>query len=385
MMDEVAPFRIAVPDEVLSDLESRLRNTRWPEQPMAPRWRFGPPADFMQRIVSHWLNDYDWRREEQRLNGFKQFRTEIDGLNIHFLHEVGNGPDPLPIIMTHGWPGSFVEMLRILPMLTDPASHGGRAEDAFTVIVPSIPGYGFSDPSDNPEFSYIDVADLWLKLMQRLGYSRFGAQGGDWGSWISTALALRHPDSLVGLHLNYVSTRFRPAAGPNDAPLSSDEQAYLDTVAKFSEDGGAYFAVQATRPLTLGYSLADSPAGLAAWLLEKFQAWTDCSDAPDEAIAVDDLLTNLMVYWTTNTAHSAARLYAGARARPFQLEAGQKILTPTGVAVFPREISMPPKSWAERAFNIRRWINLERGGHFAALEQPARLVDDMRSFFGPLR
>jgi pimeloyl-ACP methyl ester carboxylesterase len=383
--DEVKPFSIAVPNEVLEDLRQRLMATRWSDETDAEPWRYGPPLAYMRHIVDYWLNRYDWRGQEAFLNSFPQYMTDIDGLSIHFIHQQGIGPDPMPLVMTHGWPGSFVEMLRILPMLTNPAAHGGRPEDAFTVVVPSIPGHGFSSRPVTPGMNYAVVADLWAKLMDRLGHGSFGAQGGDWGSWISAALALQHPERLTGLHLNYLSTRFRPGVSPSDPPLSAAEQDYLDRVARWAEAEGAYIAIQATKPQTLSYGLSDSPVGLAAWLLEKFRSWSDCEAVPEEAIALDDLITDVMIYWVTNTAHSAARFYGGSRERPFHLAPGQKIRPPCGVVTLPRELPMPPRSWAERAFNIVHWTRLPRGGHFAALEQPALLAEDIRAFFRPLR
>jgi pimeloyl-ACP methyl ester carboxylesterase len=383
--EEVKPFSIAVPEEVLVDLRHRLRDTRWTDEPDAEPWRYGPPLAYMQRIVRYWLDEYDWRRQEAVLNRLPQYTTEIDGLSIHFVHQQGVGPDPMPLVLTHGWPGSFVEMLRLLPMLTNPAAHGGRREDAFTVVIPSIPGYGFSSRPTKAGMNYAVVADMWARLMARLGHQHFGAQGGDWGSWISAALALQHPSRIIGLHLNYLSTRFRPGVSPSDPPINAAEQDYLERVARWAEAEGAYIAIQATKPQTLGYGLSDSPIGLAAWLLEKFKAWSDCETVPEDAIPLDDLITDIMIYWITNTAHSAARFYSGSRERPFHLAPGQKISPPCGVVTLPRELPMPPRSWAERAFNIVHWTQLPVGGHFAALEQPALLADDIRAFFRPLR
>lgn len=309
----------------------------------------------------------------------------VGDIPIHLLHHPGVGPDPMPLVLTHGWPGSFVEMLAIIPLLTNPAAHGGRAEDAFTLVIPSLPGHGFSGRPRSPDVDYSVTADMWVELMSRLGYERFGAQGGDWGSWVSAAIAQHHPERLIGLHLNFLSTRFRPGVGPDDPAPTKEERAYFHRVARMVDDGGAYFAMQATRPLTLGYGLADSPIGLAAWMLEKFQAWSAAQGPPDGVIALDDLITNIMIYWVTNTAHSAARFYAAARNRPFHLDAGQKILPPCGVVRLPDEMPMPPRSWAERAFNIVHWTTLPKGGHFAAMEQPALLAADIQDFFRDLR
>ena len=381
----ILPFTIAIPQELLVDLRERLLRTRWTDETDAEPWRYGPPLSYMQKVVEHWLHRYDWRQHERELNSLHHCTTNLDGLTIHFVHEPGVGPSPMPLILTHGWPGSFVEFAEIIPMLTDPAAHGGRAEDAFSVVVPSIPGHGFSSRPTRAGFNYSDVADLWAALMGRLGYDRFGAQGGDWGSWISVALAQQHPQRVTGLHLNYLSTRFRPGLRPSDPPLSAEEQDYLDRVAVWAEAEGAYIAIQATKPQTLGYGLSDSPVGLAAWLLEKFRGWSDCSDRPEGAIPLDALLTDIMIYWATNSAHSAARFYSGSRERPFHLAPGEKIAPPCGVVRLPRELPMPPRRWAERAFNITSWTELPRGGHFAALEQPQLLAEDIRAFFRPLR
>ena len=383
--DTVQPFSIHVPDEVLVDLRERIASTRWTDDTDAEPWRYGPPVSYMQEFADHWLHRYDWRSTEAALNALGHYTADIDGLPIHFIHQQGCGPNPIPLIITHGWPGSFVEMLRIIPMLTNPAAHGGLEEDAFSVVVPSIPGHGFSGRPNKSGMNYSMVADMWVKLMDRLGYARFGAQGGDWGSWVSASMALQHPERMIGLHLNYLSSRFRPGVGPSDPPISAEEQDYLDRISRWSEAEGAYIAIQATKPLTLGHALSDSPVGLAAWMLEKFKSWSDCETVPQQAIPIDDLITDVMIYWITNTAHSAARFYAGSRERPFHLASGQKILPPCGVVRLPRELPMPPRSWAERAFNIVHWTELPRGGHFAALEQPGPLAGDIRNFFRPLR
>ncbi len=384
-LEELKPFSIEVSAEVISDLQRRLRETRWTDEVEAEPWYYGPPLAYMQAFVDYWLNQFDWREKEAALNQLPQYTTEINGQTIHFVYQPGVGPNPMPLVLTHGWPGSFIEMVRILPLLTDPAAHGGRAEDAFTVVVPSIPGYGFSSRPTVPGMNYAVVADMWATLMERLGYDRFGAQGGDWGSWVSASLALHHPERLIGLHLNYLSTRFRPGISPSDPPLSGSEQEYLDRVSRWAEAEGAYIAIQATKPQTLAYGITNSPVGLAAWLLEKFKAWSDCETKPEQAIPLDDLITDIMIYWVTGTAHSAARFYAESRERPFHLAAGQKIEPPCGVVTLPRELPMPPRSWAERAFNIVHWTELSKGGHFAAMEQPELLAEDIREFFRPLR
>lgn len=382
---DIEPFEIRVPEAALDDLRQRLLNTRWPDEADAEPWRYGPPVTYMRHFVSSWLERHDWRAQEASLNRLPQFTTSIRGNRVHFVHQRGSGPDPIPLIMTHGWPGSFIEMLRILPLLTNPGDHGGDPKDAFSVVVPSIPGHGFSGRPTSPHVNYSVVADMWVELMERLDYARFGAQGGDWGSWISAALAQQHPQSVLGLHLNYLSTRFRPGLGSADTPLNADELGYLDRVANWADHEGGYIAIQGTKPLSLSYGLTDSPAGLAAWLIEKFRSWSDCADLPEDAIPLEALITDVMIYWITETAHSAARFYAASKARPFHLAPGDRISPPCGVAVLPRELPMPPRSWAERAFNVVHWSKLPRGGHFAALEQPQLLAEDIRAFFRPLR
>jgi pimeloyl-ACP methyl ester carboxylesterase len=378
-------FRFQAQPQALDDLRQRLRRTLWPDEVSAEPWRYGPPVAYMQRFVDYWLNEYDWRAHEARLNSFPQFVAQIDQHRIHFIHQTGVGPSPVPLVLTHGWPGSIVETLKIIPLLTDPAAHGGDPADAFTVIAPSIPGYGFSSRPANPGTNVFVVADLWAKLMTGLGYPRFGVQGGDWGSWISAATALRHPERIVGLHLNYLSTRFRPALGPNDPPLSAAEEDYLARVSRWMDTEGAYITIQGTKPLTLSYALTDSPAGLAAWFVEKFRSWSDNQLLPDEALTKDEMITDVMLYWLTGTTHSAMRFYSESREHPFHLAAGQRIAPPCGIVRLPRELPMPPRSWAERAFNVVHWSSLPRGGHFAAWEQPALLAEDIRKFFRPLR
>lgn len=381
----IEAFRLRVADEALADLELRLRNTRWPDELEGAGWTFGSNLKFMRKMHAFWLEEYDWRAAEAKINSFGNFVYRTNAARIHFIHEQGHGPHPLPLIITHGWPGGFAEMLKLIPILTDPASHGGDPQDAFSVVVPSIPGYGFSDRPTRPGTNIFRIADLWAELMTALGYERFGAQGGDWGFWVSTALGLNHSPRLIGLHLNYVSTGFRPDLSPGTSPITSEEQSYLDRVAKWRDDDGAYFAVQATRPQTLSYGMTDSPVGLAAWLIEKFQRWSDCNGEPDNAFTMDELITNAMIYWLTNTVHSSFRLYSEARNQPLHLSRGQRVSVPTGIVRLPRELPMPPRSWAERAFDIRHWTELPRGGHFAAMECPFELAEDIRTFFRPLR
>lgn len=386
MTDEtITPFRFHADPAMLTDLERRLKTVIWPDEVAAEAWRYGPPVEYMQRFVEHWLHRYNWQLQQDRLNALPQFVTQIDEHRIHFIHQAGRGPAPIPLVLTHGWPGSIVEMLKIIPMLTDPAAHGGDPADAFTVIAPSIPGYGFSSRPTKRGTSVFAVADIWAKLMTRLGYDTFGVQGGDWGSWISATTALRHPDRVLGFHLNYLSTRFRPAMGAGDPPLTAEEEAYLERVAKWADTEGAYIAIQGTKPLTLAYALTDSPVGLAAWYVEKFRSWSDNRSEPDEALSKDEMITDIMVHWLTGTVHSAMRFYSESKEHPLHLAAGQRIDPPCGIVHLPAEIPMPPRSWAERAFNVVHWSSLPKGGHFAAWEVPELLAADIQDFFRPLR
>ena len=305
----------------------------------------------------------------------------LDGLGIHFVHVRGKGPAPLPLILSHGWPGSFVEMTKIIPMLTDPAAHGGRAEDAFDVVVPSLPGYGFSDRPTVQGMNPGKIADLWAALMDELGYSRFGAQGGDWGSAVSIALGLRHPERLIGIHLNYIAGRFLLGGTLNQPPEDESARAYFEQLRNWYEAEGGYSHEQGTKPQTLSYALNDSPVGLLAWIIEKFRAWSDCEGDVENVFTRDELLTNVMVYWVTGTISSSMRLYAESRQRPIGLSQSNRVKPPVALALFPKEIPIPPRALAERGLNLVRWTEMPRGGHFAAMEQPELLANDLREFF----
>ncbi len=381
----ILPFRVRADPAALPALQDKLRAVRWPDALEDMRWEEGADLSFMQRLHAYWLQDYDWDKAERRLNEFAHFQYERGEQRVHFICETGRGSDPMPLVLTHGWPGSFVEMLKIIPFLTDPEAHGGSASDAFTVVVPSIPGYGFSSPPRRRGTNVFAIADMWAELMTALGHRQFGVQGGDWGSSISTAVGLRHPERVKGIHLNYLSVGFRPDLAPGTPPLTDGESDYLERTAQWRDAEGAYYAIQATKPQTLAYALTDSPIGLAAWLIEKFQRWSDCTDEPTEAFTLDELLTNVMIYWLTGSAHSSIRLYRETRLAPLHLEAGQRIAPPCGIVRLPRELPMPPRCWVERAFNLVHWTTLPRGGHFAAMEVPHLLAEDIRAFFRPLR
>jgi len=379
----IQPFTINVAQSTLDDLRERLARTRWPDEVQGADWEYGTNLDYLKTLVAYWQHRFDWRAQETALNQFAHFRTQIDGFGIHFIHEHGRGPDPLPIIITHGWPGSFFEMIKIIPLLTDPGSHEGDPADSFDVIVPSLPGFGFSDRPTVGGMTLIKTAELWARLMtEGLGYSRFAAAGGDIGSGVTQCLALAHPEFLVGIHLTFLGSS---SLSVDQADLSEAEQHYLHAVQRWSRQEGAYEQLQATKPQTLAYGLNDSPVGLAAWIIEKFRSWSDCDGEIERRFSKDELLTAIMIYWVTGTLNSSIRTYYENAHAFSPLQAGQYIDVPTGFALFPKEIEVPPREWAERTLHIQHWTQMPRGGHFAALEEPELLVEDIRAFFRPLR
>ncbi len=380
----IEPFQVNVPEEILDDLRQRLAGTRWPDEIHGAPWNYGFNLTYLKELVEYWRNRFDWRGQEKRINSFPHFRATIDGVGIHFIHARGRGPNPLPLVLTHGWPGSFLEMLDILPLLTDPAAHGGDARDAFDVIVPSIPGFGFSDRPTAPGMDTFRVADLWLGLMDALDYRRFGLQGGDFGANISSRLAFLHPERVVGLHLNYIPGSYRPYLAPGDALSPAEEKFQRDDDAWYDADG-AYAHVQRTRPQTLAVAIHDSPAGLCAWIVEKFREWADCGGEVERRFSKDELLANVTLYWVTETFHSSTRLYLESPKRPLRFGPGERITVPVGIARFPLEAPFPPREWIERVYNITHWTDMPRGGHFAAMEEPALLAADLRTFFRSLR
>jgi microsomal epoxide hydrolase len=335
----------------------------------------------LRDLVGYWREGYDWRAAERALNALPQFRAEVDGLGIHFVHREGVGPAPLPLVLTHGWPGSFIEFTKVIGPLADPAAHGGDARDAFHVVVPSLPGFGFSDHPKRPGTNHVRIAALWVDLMGQLGYERFGAQGGDSGAIVSVALGSRFPERLIGVHLNLVIGR------PPEDPATWTEADRREVAAQqeWRAREYGYGQIQGTKPQTIGTALNDSPAGLAAWIVEKFRTWSDCGGDVESRFSRDDLLTNITIYWATESATSAARLY-WERERAFGAPAALgRVDVPTGCALFPKEIMRPPRAWAERAYNVVRWTEMASGGHFAAMEEPEALVEDVRAFFRPLR
>ncbi len=380
----IEPFRIAVPDSVLTDLRERLARTRFPDEIPGSDWGYGTALAYMRELVAYWKDRYDWRAAEAALNALPQFRGEAGGLRIHFIHQRGKGPKPFPLVITHGWPGSVAEFVKIIGPLTDPAAHGGDAADAFDVVCPSMPGYGFSDHPLEPGMDPERIAALWTELMAGLGYARFGAQGGDWGAMVSTYLGYRHPAAVAGIHLNMVIAFPPDPANPADG-LTQDELIPLMEAQQFFTQETGYQRIQGTKPQTLSYALNDSPAGLAAWIVEKFRTWSDCGGEIERRFTKDELLTNVMLYWAPETANSSCRLYCETmRADKFP-PTNFRVDVPTGCALFPREILRPPRAWVEKLYNVKRWTPMPAGGHFAAMEEPALLVDDIRAFFRPLR
>ncbi len=385
----VEPFRINVSDEVLHDLARRLRHARLPEAGGEGGWRGGMNPGFLRSLVSYWRDGYDWRTQEAQLNRLRHFRCEVDGTRLHFIHEKGRGPAPLPLILTHGYPDSFFRFDKLIALLADPGAHGGDPADAFDVVVPSLPGYAFSAPRERGG-GIFGFGSLFHRLMtEELGYGRYGAHGGDWGSFVTEQLARAHPSALIGVHLTDIP--FWHLFQKPDR-LSAAERKYLDANEEWQKRDGAYAMIQGTRPRTAAAALRDSPIGLAAWIVEKFQEWSDCGDDPERSFSKDDLLTNVMIYWVTDTIESSFQPYAdvmNAGAARWIAEVAKEWLgaarTPAGFALFPKDIAHPPREWAERFFDVQRWTPMPAGGHFAALEAPDQLARELRAFFRPLR
>jgi pimeloyl-ACP methyl ester carboxylesterase len=377
----IKKFKIPYSQEAIDDLESRLNQTRWPEDGGFSPWEGGTDASFLKDICHYWATGFNWRDTVERLEQqLQHFRFTSGGYTIHFVYQRGRGPNPMPLIMTHGWPGSFLEMESIIPLLTDPKAHGGSSNESFDVIVPSLPGFGYSGVPTEPATNVQRVAELWAKLMYELGYERFAVQGGDIGAGVATAIGLRYPERLIGIHLNYLPGSYEPHL-PDGSALTKEENNFLNQLEEWDEREGAYAHMQGTRPLTASYGLADSPVGMAAWILEKYRAWSDCGGDIYNRFSRDDLLANLMLYWTTNTIGTSFRMYYEGRRTPLQFGPRDFVQVPTAFAEFPAEISHPPRTWVERGYDIRRWTMMPRGGHFAAAEEPELLAHDLRQFF----
>jgi epoxide hydrolase len=386
MSGQLTEFQIEVPETELRDLRERLERTRWPEEETVEDWSQGVPRAYLRDLCGYWAERYAWRATETRLNALPQFRTAIDGLGIHFLHVRSQHADALPLIITHGWPGSIIEFLKVIGPLTNPTAHGGAAGDAFHVVCPSLPGYGFSDKPTRPGWGLERIAVAWSALMARLGYDRYGAQGSDWGTSISASLGQQDSAHVAGIHLT------PPLAPPDPATfndLTEGERASLASLEHAAESDSGYSQEQATRPQTIGYALVDSPTALCAWIIEKFYAWTDCDGHPENVLTRDELLDNLMLYWLPRAGASSARLYWESIGRVNEWISGSgrdTVTVPTGCSIFPKELQRPSRRWAEKRFlDIRYWNEPARGGHFAAFEQPDLFVEEVRSFFRLVR
>ncbi len=377
-------FRLHVADEVLHDLRRRLQHVRWPDEPPGKPWSTGSSVAYLRELVAYWRDGFDWRRHEEALNGLRQFTVPLSGIELHFIHEEGHGPAPMPLLLSHGWPGSILEFGAILPMLTDPGRFGADPADAFTVVAPSLPGYTLSFAPGQARFGVVEIADTFAALMTDvLGYRRFGAQGGDWGAFVTSRLGHSFADQLIGIHLNLLAVRRDRQMLSQPTP---EEAVFLGQLETWLQEETGYQWIQGTRPTTLAVGLTDSPAGLAAWMVEKFHRWTDHDGDLESAVSRDDLLANITLYWATAAIGSSFWPYYARLHGPWPIPPGERIQVPTGYVEFPKEILRPPRSLAERTYaDIRRWTIATRGGHFAALEQPEVLAREIREFFRPLR
>lgn len=381
-MTKPESFKVNVSDDVLEDLKQRLSNTRFPDEIPEEPWKYGSSLAYMKELVQYWQNSFDWRKTEELLNSFAQYTVKTGDLDLHFIHVEGKGPNPKPLILSHGWPGSIYEFVKVIGPLTDPEAHGGDAADSFTVVAPSLPGYGFSSLANQKRLGIEDMVNTFAWLMKDvLGYSKFVAQGGDWGALITTRLGFSHADKVDAIHINML------AASPDKSEIKSltdAEQAFIGRAGSIQDETG-YQAIQGTRPQTLAYGLNDSPVGLAAWITEKFYSWTDNHGDIESSVSKDDLLSNIMIYWVTQTVNSSFWPYYEMRHTPLSLKPGERITVPTGFAAFPGEIITPPEEWIARVYNLKRFTAMGKGGHFAALEEPAALVEDIRTFFRDVR
>ena len=382
----IRPFSIRVGEDVLSDLRTRIRKTRWPDQAPGVAWGQGTDLEYLRQALAYWADEFDWRAQERELNAFDQFRAELDGLHIHFVHERAPRGRGIPLILSHGWPSTFVELLPLVPLLTDPEAHGINGP-AFDVVIPSLPGYAFSDRPARTGVTTRYTAGLWHRLMRGLGYERYGAQGGDFGAGIATFMALDDPEPMLGIHLSNLENM--PYTGPGSRPLSGAELAYLAQLQRWCDVERGYSAIQSTKPQTLGYALNDSPAGLAAWILEKWRSWADSHGDLDERFSRDFLLTTVTLYWVTETITTSLRDYYDNRwFATYTLGPEDFVDVPTAIAVFDSHFvpeGTPPREWAERLYNVRRWTPMPSGGHFAPVEEAERLARDIASFFAGLR
>jgi len=373
----IQPFSANIPQHVLDDLKLRLKNTRWTDEITGSGWSYGTNLSYMKKLTDYWLNKFDGRKVENEINAYPNFVADIDGYKIHFLHIKGSGKKSIPLIITHGWPGSFLEMMKLIPLLTE------NLEFSFDLIIPSVPGFGFSDKVTKAGCNNSFVADLWHKLMAELGYKKYGAQGGDIGSGISTWLSLKYPDNVMGLHLNYIAGSYKPYLKEGEQ-LSEEVLAFQKLVTNWLAKEGAYLYLHSTKPITLAYGLNDSPVGLCAWIIEKFNSWSDNNGNIENVFTKDELLANVTLYWVTQTIHSSIRIYNENSKHPLTFEENDFIKVPVGFAKFPKELPAPPRLYIEKGFNIHHWKEMPAGGHFAAMEQPNLLAKDIIDFFASL-
>ena len=377
-MSEITPFTINTPEAQLTDLRNRINNTRWAEEECVNDWSQGIPLTYVREIADYWANQYDWRKSEQHLNSFNHYLTNINDLDIHFIHQRSPHPDAYPLIITHGWPGSIVEFHKVIQPLVDPTKHGGKAEDAFHVVCPSLPGYGFSGKPSQSGWGVEKIAETWDQLMVQLGYENYGAQGGDWGAAVTTQIG-RNIGHCDAIHINMPIGRPTPESlqDPTD-----EEKSAIEGLTYYQEWDSGYSKQQSTRHQTLGYGLVDSPVGQMAWIIEKFWSWMDCDGHPENTLTRDELLDNVMLYWLTASGASSARLYWESFG---SFGGGDKVELPTGVASFPKEIIRSPRRWCEESYNITHWTTMPKGGHFGAFEQPELFINDLRIFFKTIR
>ncbi len=373
-MNSIKPFSVDIPQQQLDDLQFRLKNTRWPDEISGSGWNYGADLSYMKSLTDYWQNTFDWRKTENEINAYPNFIAKINGYEIHFLHIKGKGKRSIPLIITHGWPGSFLEMMQLIPLLTE------DSELSFDLVIPSIPGFGFSGKPTEPGCNSAVVADLWHELMLELGYDKYGAQGGDIGAGISTWLSLKYPSNVTGLHLNFISGSYKPYLKENEK-LSDEVLAFQKIGADWSAKEGGYSHMHATKPLTAAYGLNDSPTGLCAWIIEKFNSWSDNNGNIENTFSKDELLANVTLYWLTETIHSSMRIYNENSKKPVAFTEHEFVKIPVAFAKFPKELPTPPRSYIEKGFNIQHWTEMPAGGHFAAAEQPQLLAKDIQDFF----
>jgi pimeloyl-ACP methyl ester carboxylesterase len=369
----IRPFTASITDEILKNLKQRIQNTRWPDHLIDSGWQYGADPGYMKELAKYWVEKYNWHDTENEINALPSFLFDTENYSIHFIHIRGKGKKSIPLIITHGWPGSFLEMIKIIPLLTT------DTEFSFDVVIPSIPGYGFSSKPTQPGCNFWQIGELWHQLMTDLGYEKYMVQGGDMGAGIGTALGLKHPESVLGLHLNYIPGSYSPYLSEEDK-LSEEEREFLSSAQEWFRKEGSYGHQHRTKPLTLAYGLNDSPVGLCAWIVEKFMTWSDCNGKIESIFTKDELLSNITLYWVTETIHSSIRLYYENSKVPLQFSKNDFVHVPVGIARFQKEEPFPPRKYIERGYNVQHWSDFDKGGHFAAMEQPEKLADDIRAF-----